>query len=114
MAAGTNGLAVDGAESLSLDRGRTVRVLFSCSGVGIYHRGIESFFREAFDGLRGMQGIETMLLKGAGTTKTDERVLWTMPRTGRMAAIAGRLAGRNAYVAEQWSSFLPVVRQIRR
>ena len=60
------------------------------------------------------QGIETLLLKGAGTTEADERVIWTLPRTGRVAANIGHLTRRNAYVAEQWSSFLPVVRQIRR
>ena len=36
-----------------------------------------------------------------------------IPRTSALAAAIGAVAGRNAYVAEQWSSFLPVVHQIR-
>lgn len=93
---------------------KLLRVLFTCSGVGILNRGIESFFRDAFDGLHGMQGVEMLLLKGAGQPQTDEHVLWTLPRTGRLATLLGRLARRNAYVAEQWSTFLPVASQIRR
>lgn len=90
-----------------------IRVLFSCSGVGIFNRGIESFFREAYDGLKGMSGIETRLLKGAGVRKDDEWVVANLPRTGRLASMFGRLARRNAYVIEQWSSFPGVVRRIR-
>ena len=93
---------------------KVFRVLFSCSGVGILNRGIETFFREAFDGLRGMDGVETLLIKGAGEPQADERVVWNLPRTGQLATMFGRLAGRNAYVVEQWSSFFPIVRQIRR
>lgn len=89
------------------------RVLFSCTGVGIFNRGIETFFREAFDGLRGLDGVETMLLKGAGAATADERVAWTLPRTGRVAPLVGRLARRNGYVVEQWSSLASAVRTIR-
>jgi len=91
-----------------------VRIFFSCSGVGITNRGIESFFREAFDGLRGTEGIEIMLYKGAGNQKSDERVLWNLPRTGSCAQWLGRAINRNGYVAEQLSTFLPMVRAIRR
>lgn len=92
----------------------TTRVLFSCSGVGILNRGIESFFREAFDGLKATPGLECRLLKGAGEPRPDETVAWCLPRTGALAQRLGRLTGRNGYVAEQWSTFLPVVREIRR
>jgi 1,2-diacylglycerol 3-alpha-glucosyltransferase len=90
-----------------------VRVLFSCSGVGILNRGIESFFREGFDGLKLTEGIDARLLKGAGDAKPDETVVWNLPRTGRFAKWLGYLTRRNGYVAEQWSTFLPVIHQIR-
>ncbi len=89
------------------------RVLFTCSGVGIYNRGIESFFREAFDGLSGRDGIDARLVKGAGVTTEDEWVASNLPRTGRLAPLLGKLARRNAYVVEQWSSFPSVVGRIR-
>jgi 1,2-diacylglycerol 3-alpha-glucosyltransferase len=113
MAAGTNVVAVDDAKELIHETPHTVRVLFSCSGIGILNRGIETFFREAFDGLRGMANVEMLLLKGAGRAEVGEKVLWNLPRTGRLASVLGQLARRNAYVAEQWSTFLPVVWQIR-
>ena len=91
-----------------------VRVLCSCSGLGICNRGIESFFREAFDGLKGTHGLEMRLLKGAGTTQTNEHVVWNLPRTGHLAKWLGKMAGRNGYVVEQWSTLLPVTRQIRK
>ena len=51
-----------------------LRVLFCCTGVGILNRGIESFFREAFDNLHGVpgprgaapQGRRSVLRAGAG------------------------------------------------
>ena len=91
-----------------------VRVLFCCTGVGIFNRGIESFFREAFDGLKNSPGLDAWLLKGAGEPKEREIPVWCLPRTGRPAQWLGRLFNRSAYAAEQWSSFFPVVRQIRR
>ena len=91
-----------------------MRVLFCCTGVGIFNRGIESFFREAFDGLRNVPGLEARLLKGAGERNEGEIPVWCLPRTGRAARWLGRLFHRSSYAAEQWSSFFPVVRQIRR
>jgi glycosyltransferase involved in cell wall biosynthesis len=91
-----------------------LRVLFCCTGVGVLNRGIESFFREAFDALSAVPGLETRLLKGGGAPSEPERVVRCIPRTSTLAAIVGKAVRRNAYVAEQWSSFLPVVRQIRR
>jgi glycosyltransferase involved in cell wall biosynthesis len=118
---------------------KTVRVLFSCTGVGIFNRGIESFFRDSFDGLKDtMPGVELRLLKGAedrgqrsevrgrvtgkeaikaesGKRRAEnaERMVWCLKRTGRMAPLIGKLTGRSAYAVEQWSSFPGVVRQIR-
>jgi 1,2-diacylglycerol 3-alpha-glucosyltransferase len=91
-----------------------VRVLFCCTGVGIFNRGIESFFREAFDGLKKAPGIDAWLIKGAGESVDREIPVWCLPRTGQPARWLGRLFNRSAYAAEQWSSFFPVVRQIRR
>ena len=93
---------------------QNIRVLFSCTGVGILNRGIESFFREAFDGLKHIPGLEAWLIKGRGKRTGREIPVWCLPRTGRPARWLGRLFKRNAYVAEQWSSFFAVVRQIRR
>jgi hypothetical protein len=91
-----------------------LRVLFCCTGVGILNRGIESFFREAFDNLHAVPRLEARLLKGGGASSELERAVRCIPRTSALAAAIGQAARRNAYVAEQWSSFLPVVREICR
>lgn len=89
------------------------RVLFLCSGLGIMNRGIESFFRDAFDGLKGAESLQLRLLKGRGQNAAEERTGWNIPRTGRLARFLGALVQRNSYVVEQWSFFPSVVRQIR-
>jgi 1,2-diacylglycerol 3-alpha-glucosyltransferase len=91
-----------------------LRIFFSCGGVGIIDRGIEIFFREAFDGLHGTEGLDITLYKGAGEEKPDERVLWNVPRTGRAARLLGACIHRNSYVAEQLSTFPSMVHAIRR
>ena len=96
------------------ERVQNVKVLFCCTGVGIYNRGIESFFREAFDGLKSIPGLECWLIKGAGARTDREFPVWCLPRTGRPAHWLGRFFRRSSYAAEQWSSFFPVVWQIRR
>lgn len=93
---------------------RKVRVLFSCTGVGILNRGIESFFREAFDGLKDSPGLEAWLIKGRGEKTEREIPVWCLPRTGWQAHWLGRMIHRNSYIAEQLSSFLPIARQVRR
>jgi 1,2-diacylglycerol 3-alpha-glucosyltransferase len=93
---------------------RPLRIFFSCSGVGIIDRGIEIFFREAFDGLRGIDGLDITLYKGAGEEKSDEHVLWNVSRTGRMARLLGACIRRSSYVAEQLSTFPSMVHAIRR
>src|SRR5437879_619126 len=95
-------------------RNRIVRVLFCCSSVGITNRGIESFFREAFDNLKGFPGLEATLLKGGGNTAPGEHVVWTLPKTGRAAKLIGRATGRSSYAVEQWASFPPILRYITR
>jgi glycosyltransferase involved in cell wall biosynthesis len=82
--------------------------------VGIFNRGIESFFRESFDGLKdAMPGMAVRLLKGGGKSDNRERRVWCLPRNGTSAYVLGRLIRRNAYVAEQLSSFPSVAREIR-
>lgn len=93
---------------------QALKIFFSCSGVGILNRGIESFFREAFDGLRGTAGLDITLYKGAGQAKSDERLLWNLPRTSAMAKIFGACVRRNGYVIEQLSTFPSMARAIRR
>jgi 1,2-diacylglycerol 3-alpha-glucosyltransferase len=90
-----------------------IRVLFCCPGIGIMNRGFESFFREAFDSLKGTEGLDVRLIKGSGGRKEGEWVVRALPRTGWLAPTLGRLARRNGYVVEQWSSFPGVVRRIR-
>lgn len=91
-----------------------LKVFFSCTGIGIINRGIESFFREAFDGLKDMPGLDITLYKGAGDPAPGERTLWNVPRTQPWVEWLGRRLGRNGYVVEQWSSFPAMVREIRR
>ncbi len=96
------------------ERKPSIRVLFACTGLGVINRGIESFFRDAFDGLRRTEGLELCLLKGAGMSAPGEQVAWNVPRTSRLAKFLGAVGGRNGYVIEQWSSFPSVLRQIRK
>jgi 1,2-diacylglycerol 3-alpha-glucosyltransferase len=92
---------------------RTLKIFFSCSGVGILDRGIETFFREAFDGFRGTEGLDLTLYKGSGALKPDEHVLWNLPRTGHAAQLLGATMRRNGYVVEQLSTLPSMVRAIR-
>ncbi len=92
---------------------KPVRVLLACSGVGRVNRGIETFFREAFDGLRVVPGLDLRLIKGQGIASGNELVSWNLPRTGVLAGVLGRLTHRNGYVIEQWTSFFSVAAQIR-
>ena len=91
-----------------------LKIFFSCSGVGILDRGIETFFREAFDGLRGTEGLDITLYKGAGEETDRERLLWNVPRTGHLARFLGACIRRNSYVAEQLSTFPSMVGAIRK
>lgn len=90
-----------------------IRVFFCCSSVGITNRGIESFFREAFDNLKQVAGIELTLLKGGGEERSNEFVIWTLPKTGRAAQIIGKITGRSSYAVEQWTSFFPIWMRMR-
>ena len=88
-----------------------------CTGVGVFNRGIESFFRDCFDGLRphlATSGVCLYLLKGAGPdVPPDEHRLWCLPRTGRAAAFLGQAIRRTPHTVEQLSSVLPLIRRLR-
>lgn len=122
MASCAHGLALDGADGKPMtnqvaqqdQQERTLRVLFCCSGVGIFNRGIETFFREAFDGLKSTPEFQARLLKGAGEKERAERAVPCLARTSRAAPLLGRFTKRSAYAVEQWSSFPFVVQEIRR
>jgi 1,2-diacylglycerol 3-alpha-glucosyltransferase len=90
------------------------RVLFTCTGVGLFNRGIETYFREAFDALRAIPEIETRLLTGVGTNSGNERPIPCLARTGCVAPLVGKFTGRSAYAVEQWSSLPAVIVEIRR
>lgn len=91
-----------------------IKVYLVCTGVGIMNRGIETFARECFDGLHGTEGLKIKLFKGAGLDGPDEHRLWNLPRNSDIANVLGKCIRRNGYVVEQLSSFLPLVRHIRK
>jgi len=95
-----------------------LKVWFVCTGVEIFNRGIETFFREAFNGLAPLlpsMGIHASLFKGGGSdVPPDEFRVWCLRRTGIPAKLIGKMLNRNAYTIEQMS-FLPgLIHQIRR
>jgi glycosyltransferase involved in cell wall biosynthesis len=90
-----------------------MKVYLVCTGVGIINRGIETFARECFDGLKNIEGLDISLFKGAGEEKEKEKILWNIPRNGELAPLLGKFIKRNGYVVEQLSSFLPFVKAIR-
>lgn len=115
MAARTHVVVVDGTAVMAPPSGidGRIRVLFCCTGVGIFNRGIESFFRQAFDALKSAPDIDARLIKGGGDPSADECVAACLPRTSRIAEVIGPLFRRNAYVVEQLSSLPSVVRYVR-
>lgn len=78
------------------------------------NRGLETFARNCFDHLQGLDGLDLHLFKGAGEATEREHCLWTIPRTSRWASLIGRGIRRNGYVVEQLSSVLPLMPWIRR
>lgn len=91
-----------------------LRVFLVCTGVGIMNRGLETFARNCFDHLQGLDGLDLHLFKGAGEDGERQHCLWTIPRTSSLAERIGRVIRRNGYVVEQLSSVLPLVPWIRR
>ncbi len=91
-----------------------LKIFFCCSGVGIIDRGIETFFRQAFDALSRTERLDVTLYKGAGEEKLDEHVLWNLRRTGVVTCLLGKLVRRDSYTVEQLSTFPAMVQEIRK
>ena len=93
-----------------------LNVWLVCTGVGIMNRGIESFFRECFDGLHphaAANNVRLRLIKGSGPETQDEHRAWCLPRTSKLATFLGKITHRNGYVIEQISSIWPIEQFIR-
>ncbi|MEQ8822385.1 MAG: glycosyltransferase family 4 protein [Sumerlaeia bacterium] len=90
-----------------------MKVLLSCTGVGIMTRGIETFARECFDGLHGMQGLNIKLVRGRGEGGEDEIRVRCIRRDNPVADRLAKLTGRNGYVVEQLSSLPAIIKVIR-
>jgi 1,2-diacylglycerol 3-alpha-glucosyltransferase len=90
-----------------------IKVYLVNTGVGIVRRGIESFVRECFEGLRGTDGLHIELFKGAGEDHPpDEHRLPCIPRTHALAKAVAGLTGRTGYLLEQLSAFPALARHI--
>lgn len=90
------------------------RVLMLCTGVGRYGRGIETFFADAFAGLRDDPGLDVSLVIGAGPTGPGQVRAASLSRTGQIATTIGRVLGRDGYAIEQITSIPSVLAKIRR
>lgn len=90
-----------------------VRVALLCTGVDGHRGGVETFFNECFQGLRGTEGLELRLCRGPGMAGPDEHALSCLPRNQRLARLIGRLVRRNGYVVEQLTAFPSFCRFIR-
>jgi len=93
---------------------RPIKVFFVCTSLGNTRRGIESFFREAFDAMHGYPGLQAELYKGGGKDAPDEYRLWCFPKFSWPARILAKLIRRNGYVVEQLSFLPAIIRRIRR
>ncbi|HEV7621996.1 MAG TPA: hypothetical protein VGO09_09690, partial [Flavisolibacter sp.] len=90
---------------------QNIRVLFSCTGIGVMNRGIESFFREAFDGLKHLENIHSRLIVGNGEITEDEKKVLRLSRFSTAARLIGKVTGRTAYAIEQISSLPSIVKE---
>lgn len=93
--------------------GKRPLVLFVCSEVGVFPRGIGSFFREAFDALNDLEGLDIRLLKGGGEAKANEVRMRLLRKTSPLAKWLGRLIRRDEYVVELHTALPFVVHYIR-
>jgi len=96
-----------------MSRNRT-RVLLLCTGVGRLGRGIETFFADAFEGLRDDPGLDVTLVIGEGTPGPHQERAVSLSRKGRLANSMGRVLGRDGYAVEQITSIPSVLAKIRR
>jgi 1,2-diacylglycerol 3-alpha-glucosyltransferase len=109
-----SGLAGPDGPAQNSKQDRPLRVFLACTGVGTGNRGIESFFRECFNGLYGTEGLDITLLKGAGPDGPGEERVWCLAKDKPAAKWIGKLLFRPPYSMEQISSVFPIARRIRR
>lgn len=91
-----------------------MKVFLLCTGIDGHRGGIETFFRECFDGLSGRPEFDLMLFKGHGAESAREKCLFNLPRNDRLAKTLGACVRRNGYAVEQLSALPSLVRAIRR
>lgn len=85
---------------------RPLKVHFICTGVDQFRGGIETFFREAFNGLQGMEGVHIELYKRDKRPAPGEVCIPSISRRGRLARGIAAVTGRSPYAVEQ-VMFLP-------
>ena len=85
-----------------------------CTGVGRLGRGIETFFADAFAGLRDDPGLDVTLVIGDGKAAPGQEKAVSLSRTGPMAGAIGRVLGRDGYAVEQITSIPSILSKIRR
>lgn len=85
-----------------------------CTGVGRLGRGIETFFADAFEGLKDDPNLEVTLTIGEGTTGPRKEKAVSLSRTGLLAKGIGYILGRDGYAVEQVTSIPSVLAKIRR
>lgn len=95
-----------------VQREAKLRVFIICSGLGHIKRGYESFFRDCFDALCDEPSLDMFLFKGNGENKGKEIALWNLPRQSRAAKWLGKMVGRSAYFAEQFTFFVSLLPHI--
>jgi glycosyltransferase involved in cell wall biosynthesis len=93
---------------------KELRILFSCTGIGVMNRGIESFFREAFDGLKDLDHVKAKLITGSRLQNSQEKKVMRLSRFSPAAKLIGKLTGRSSYAIEQISSFPAIVHEIKK
>lgn len=91
----------------------SIKVYLVCTGLGIVHRGVESFMHECYQALRDKEGLHLELFKGAGEERPNEHRLSCLPRSHLLARFVGRCTGHTGYMLEQLSAFPSLRRHIR-
>lgn len=85
-----------------------------CTGVGREARGIETFFANAFEGLRADPSLDITLGIGSGTTHFGQRRVLSLSRHSWFAKYLGAVTDRDSYTVEQMTSIPSVLSNIHR
>ncbi len=100
--------SVDGPRSAG-SGARPLDILFCCCTLGIVNRGIESFFREAYDNLKLDPRVAITLAKGRGESKGREITLRSVPIDSTIARMLGAMLRRTPHTVHQWTSSIHVL-----